>query len=115
MLFHVMRRDLLLFGAACVLVLVGCTPAGVEPEASLKARGPEGAGCSAASFMAGGNTIFAANLDYVNFCRGQIFINPRGLHKSGLIPGTTGVNAEWDSKYASVTFNFVGYQLRGPG
>ena len=115
MLFHVMRRDLLLFGAVCALFLVGCAPAGVEPDAPLKAQGPEGAGCSAATFMAGGNTIFAANLDFVHFCRGQIFINPRGLHKTGVIPGTTGVNAEWDSKFASVTFNFVGYQIAWAG
>ena len=110
-----MRRDLLLFGAACALVLVGCAPAGVEPEAPLKVRGPEGSGCSAVTYMAGGNTIFAANLDYRDFCRGQIFINPRGLHKTGVLAGTTGVNAEWDSKYSSVTFNFVGYQIAWAG
>ena len=115
MLLCVIRRDLLLLGAACALALVGCAPASLEPDAPLKARGPVGAGCSAATFMAGGNTIFAANLDYVHFCRGQIFINPRGLHKTGVIPGTTGVNAEWDSKYASVTFNFVGYQTAWAG
>ena len=115
MLFQLLRRDLLSLGAVCALVLVGCAPAGVEPDAPLQARGPVGAGCSAATFMAGGNTIFAANLDYVNFCRGQIFINPRGLHKTGVLAGTTGAYAEWDSKYASVTFNFVGYQIAWAG
>jgi len=65
--------------------------------------------------MAGGNTIFGANLDYQYFCRGQIFINPRGLHKTGVIPGTTGANADWNAKYASVTFNFVGYQIAWAG
>jgi penicillin V acylase-like amidase (Ntn superfamily) len=99
----------------CVLLAGGCAPAGDAPDGQLAAQGPEGAGCSAATFMAGGNTIFAANLDYVNFCRGQIFINPLGLHKTGVIPGTTGVNAEWSSKYASVTFNFVGYQIAWAG
>jgi len=65
--------------------------------------------------MAGGNTVFGANLDYQHFCRGQIFINPRGLHKRGVIPGTTGVNADWNAKYSSVTFNFVGYQIAWAG
>ncbi len=100
---------------ACALVAGGCSAGGDAPDGRLVARGSEGAGCSAATFMAGGNTIFAANLDYVYFCRGQIFINPRGLHKTGVIPGTTGVNAEWNSKFASVTFNFVGYQIAWAG
>ena len=106
-----MRRVLVAF----VLAAGGCTPAGDAPDGRLVAKGPDGAGCSAAAFMAGGSTIFAANLDYVNFCRGQVFINPRGLHKTGVIPGTTGVNAEWNSKFASVTFNFVGYQIAWAG
>jgi len=65
--------------------------------------------------MAGGTTIFGANLDYRYFCRGQVFINPRGLHKTGVIAGTTGAYAEWGSRYASVTFNFVGYQIAWAG
>lgn len=106
-----MRRLVVAF----VLVAGGCAPAGDAPNGPLAAQGPVGAGCSAVSLMAEGNTIFAANLDYRDFCRGQIFINPRGLHKTGVIPGTTGVNAEWESKYASVTFNFVGYQIAWAG
>jgi penicillin V acylase-like amidase (Ntn superfamily) len=100
---------------ACVLVACGCSPVGDAPDWQVVARGPVGAGCSAVSFMAGGNTIFAANLDYKDFCRGQIFVNPRGLHKTGVLPGTTGANAEWSSQFASVTFNFVGYQIAWAG
>jgi penicillin V acylase-like amidase (Ntn superfamily) len=100
---------------ACVLFAGGCAPVGDAPDGQLVARGPVGAGCSAVSLMAGGNTIFAANLDYQYFCRGQIFINPRGLHKTGVLPGTTGAYAEWDSKFASVTFNFVGYEIAWAG
>ncbi|MGD8441181.1 MAG: hypothetical protein PVG53_11630, partial [Holophagae bacterium] len=65
--------------------------------------------------MAGGTTIFGANLDYRYHCRGQVFINPRGLNKTGWLAGTTGVVADWSSAYASVTFNFVGYQLAWAG
>jgi choloylglycine hydrolase len=65
--------------------------------------------------MAGGTTIFGANLDYRYFCRGQVFINPRRLHKTGVLAGSTGAYAEWGSRYASVTFNFVGYQIAWAG
>jgi choloylglycine hydrolase len=65
--------------------------------------------------VAGGTTIFGANLDYRYHCRGQVFINPRGLNKTGWLAGTTGVVADWNSAYASVTFNFVGYQLAWAG
>jgi hypothetical protein len=101
--------------AVCGLVLGGRAPAPMAQEGKLLPQFPAGSGCSAVSLMAGGNTIFGANLDYQYFCRGQIFINPRGLHKTGVIPGTTGVNAEWDAKFASVTFNFVGYQIAWAG
>ena len=69
----------------------------------------------AATFIAGGYTIFAANLDSVHFCRGKILTNLSGLHKIGVIPGTTGVDAEWNSNCASVTFNVVGSQIAWEG
>lgn len=93
----------------------GCAPAGGAPETQLLAPGPAKPACSAVALMAGGATVFGANLDYRYFCRGQIFINPRGLHKTGTLAGTTGAHAEWDATYASVTFNFVGYQIAWAG
>jgi penicillin V acylase-like amidase (Ntn superfamily) len=115
MLGYVMLRRLLLVGSAGVLALVSFVPSGVVPDAPLKTPGPEGSGCSAFALMAEGAHIYGANLDYRDFCRGQIFINPRGLEKHGLLAGTTGTYAEWNAKYASVTFNFVGYQLAWAG
>jgi choloylglycine hydrolase len=115
MLVYVKHRCLLLAGSICVLAVVGCAPAGVAPDAPFMARGPDGSGCSGFALMAEGAHIYGANLDYRDFCRGQIFINPRGLHKYGVIASTTGVNAEWSAKYASLTFNFVGYQLAWAG
>ncbi len=104
--------------AALVVVaalVAGCAPGGGGTSSPLGARGPAGSGCSAFSLMAGGATVFGANLDYRYFCRGQAFINPRGLHKTGTLVGTTGARAEWSSTYASVTFNFVGYQIPWAG
>ena len=108
-----MRRLAALVVAAAVVA--GCAPGGGGPNSPLRTRGPAGSGCSALSLMAGGTTIFGANLDYRYFCRGQAFINPRGLRKTGMLAGTTGARAEWSSTYASVTFNFVGYQIAWAG
>lgn len=107
-------RPLASIAVAGALAVV-CAPAIVAPGPQVLARGPAGSGCSAVSLMAGGATVFGANLDYRDFCRGQVFINPRGLHKTGTLAGTTGAYAEWDATYASVTFNFVGYQIAWAG
>ncbi len=45
----------------------------------------------------------------------MVFINKRGISKSGFMPGATGQVARWTSKYASVTFTVVGYQLAWAG
>lgn len=97
------------------VIVTGCAPTratgDLPPAARLEAR----SACSALAVVSDGHTVFGANLDYRDHCRGQLFINPRGLRKTGLIPSTSGTVAEWVSRYASVTFNFVGYQLASAG
>lgn len=95
----------------CCLVLGGCERADPVVDAWGVDRSRAGSGCSALSLSAGGCAIFGANLDYRNHTRGQLFINPRGLHKTGVVPSATGVYAEWVAQYTSVTFNFVGYHF----
>ena len=105
-----MKRDLFVMVVACAIAAGGCTP--IEPgrDASCSVPARAGSGCSALSLTADGSVIFGANLDYRLHTRGQLFINKRGVRKTGMIASTTGVYAEWVSSYASVTFNFVGYQ-----
>jgi hypothetical protein len=46
---------------------------------------------------------------------GMVFVNKRGISKSGFMSGTTGQIARWTSKYASISFTVVGYQLAWAG
>lgn len=104
-------------GVAFVLAITagGCGP--MEPASGLLLTVPipAGSGCSAISVTAEGRGIFGANLDYHLHSRGQLFFNKRGVHKSGTIPSTGGIYADWVSSYASLTFNFVGYQFAWSG
>lgn len=65
--------------------------------------------CSSVALDNGGATVFGANLDHVSVNAGLVFVNQRGKVKTGLSPGTTGARAHWTSRYASVTFNLVGF------
>jgi choloylglycine hydrolase len=96
-----------LFIAGCAVPVVGNGAVGDGPAKS-------GAGCSAVSVNVDGRSIFGANLDYRLHTRGQLFINRRGIHKTGIITGAGGY-ATWVSRYASLTFNFVGYQFAWAG
>jgi penicillin V acylase-like amidase (Ntn superfamily) len=52
--------------------------------------------------------VFGANLDLFIPGDGLVFINQRGVAKSGFGPSTTGVVVKWVSRYGSVTFNLAG-------
>ncbi len=54
--------------------------------------------------------VFGCNLDLFIPGDGMVFINRRGIKKSGFGEGTTGIKAEWISKYGSVTFNLAGLE-----
>ena len=97
------------------IILVSCAGPAAPLDDGLASRTAARASCSACSVTVGGHAFFGANLDYKDHCRGQLFINKRGVRKTGLIPSADGVYAEWVSKYASITFNFVGYQFAWAG
>jgi len=71
--------------------------------------------CSAIVLENRGHSIFGANYDHTLTDEGLIFINKRGVVKSSLNTSTTGRRARWTSRYASITFNLVGYQLAWAG
>ncbi|MBN1938331.1 MAG: linear amide C-N hydrolase [Candidatus Aminicenantes bacterium] len=70
--------------------------------------------CSSLVFFNKGFPIFATNYDN-SFEPGQLFINRRGLRKTGWEAGTTGQIASWTSRYGSVTIACAGYQLAWGG
>lgn len=71
--------------------------------------------CSAINLVNNGYSIFGANMDTNRLEDGMIVINKRGVIKTGLWPGTTGEIVKWTSKYASVTFNLVGFEMTWAG
>lgn len=71
--------------------------------------------CSSVALRDGDTVIFGANLDHVTVSAGLVFVHPRGLEKTSWWAGTTGDFARWTSRYASVTFNLVGYPFAWAG
>jgi len=70
--------------------------------------------CTSFAFIHKGYPIFGTNYDN-NFAPGLIYVNKKGVQKSGWEQGTTGETAVWTSEYGSVTFTCVGYQLAWAG
>jgi penicillin V acylase-like amidase (Ntn superfamily) len=70
--------------------------------------------CSSIVFPNKGALVFGTNYDN-RFAPGQMFINKRGVRKSGWETGTTGKTAGWISRYGSVTISCAGYQLAWGG
>lgn len=60
------------------------------------------------------DTRFGTNYDNL-FAPGQLFVNKRGVRKSGWEAGTSGKAASWVSRYGSVTISCAGYQLAWGG
>ena len=58
-----------------------------------------------------GYLVFGTNFDNDKVHEGLLFVNKRKVSKTGWEASTTGEYAAWISKYGSVTFNLVGYQL----
>ncbi len=84
-----------------------------QPTAIGSHRGDEH--CTAIVLDNSGHTVFAANFDHDLTDEGLVFINKRGVVKTSLHAGTTGRYAHWTVRYASVSFNLVGYQYAWGG
>jgi penicillin V acylase-like amidase (Ntn superfamily) len=70
--------------------------------------------CSSLAFLNRGVLVFGTNYDN-RFAPGKIFINKRGVRKTGWETGTTGSVAAWTSRYGSVVISCAGYQLAWGG
>lgn len=71
--------------------------------------------CSSFVLDTGGPPVFCTNCDHVSVYQGLVFINKKGITKVGLMASTTGRYARWKARYASITFNLVGFQFAWAG
>ncbi len=71
--------------------------------------------CSSIVLNNHGHAVFGTNFDHATVDEGLVFINQRWVEKIGLHPSTNGEYARWISRYASITFNLVGYQFAWAG
>jgi penicillin V acylase-like amidase (Ntn superfamily) len=76
--------------------------------ASIDTPPPPPGACSSIAIDNRGQYILGGNYDLPD--PGMVFILKRGLVKTGFNAGTTGVHAQWTSKFASVVFSLLGYQ-----
>lgn len=67
-------------------------------------------GCTSFCLHNDGTCIFGTNYDNT-MQEGVLVVNKRDVSKTGWERSTTGQVARWTSRYGSVTFNAVGYQL----
>ncbi len=77
-------------------------------------RPPSASPCSSFVFLSGGRPVFGTNYDN-RFAPGKLFVNKRGVRKSGWETGTTGQAAQWVSRFGSVVISCAGYQLAWGG
>ena len=71
--------------------------------------------CTAIVLDNSGHTVFGGNFDHTRTDEGLVFINKRGVVKTSVNTGTTGRRARWTTRYASISFNLVGYQYSWGG
>ena len=91
-----------------LLALAGWgTPTQVRPSTV------EGA-CTSFCLDNGGHAVFGSNYDN-EIWEGLLFVNKRGVTKTGWEAGTSGKYARWTAEYGSVTFNLAGVQLAWAG
>lgn len=75
---------------------------------------PSARPCSSLVFLSKGHPVFGTNYDN-RFAPGKLFVNQRGVRKSGWEVGTSGEVARWVSRYGSVVISCAGFQLAWGG
>jgi len=70
--------------------------------------------CTSFCLDNGGHALFGTNYDN-QIWEGWLFVNKRGVAKTGWEAGTSGKYARWTSQYGSVTFNLAGAQMAWAG
>ena len=97
--------------ASVLCFLVWSQPVIPAPVYSTVVTPASSLACSSFCLDNNGYAVFGTNLDHYDVYEGLVFVNKRNVVKTGWESSTTGTHAAWVSKYGSVTFNLVGYQL----
>jgi penicillin V acylase-like amidase (Ntn superfamily) len=112
------KQSALIVAIALALMLVSCLQSPDIPLASPNNPPVDSPstdhGCTSFCLRNDGPCIFGTNHDN-SVHEGILYVNKRGLSKTGWDRSTTGEVARWTSKYGSLTFNLVGYQLPWAG
>jgi len=101
----------ILVGVALLTTPVGWTARGLPVR---DGHPPFVPACTSFCLDNGRHAVFGANYDNA-FPEGLVFVNKRGVTKTGWETGTTGKYARWTAEYGSVTFNLVGAQMAWAG
>ncbi len=105
-----------LLGTAIVIGVATClaVTAG-EPRSAGIGFGSPVEHCSAFVLDNDGHGIFGANFDHTWTDEGLVFVNKRGVSKHSVSGGDINNRVHWTSRYASVSFNLVGYEYAWGG
>lgn len=71
--------------------------------------------CTAFVLDNDGHGVFGANFDHTWTDEGLVFVNRRGVEKYSVSGGDIHNRIHWTSRYASVSFNLVGYEYSWGG
>ena len=114
-----LERFFLVFVIVSALMQAGChelaVPISLSRESPLYDALAADHGCSSFCLDNGDHCIFATNFDNDILEEGLLFVNKRNVSKTGWEANTAGEYARWTSRYGSLTFNLVGYQLAWAG
>jgi penicillin V acylase-like amidase (Ntn superfamily) len=115
-----MKSRMLALASAIVIVLMllschhpAALPMSFPKETSLGVSATHH-GCTSFCLDNDGYCVFGTNFDN-NIHEGLLFVNKRNVSKAGWEANTAGEYARWTSKYGSLTFDLVGYQLAWAG
>ncbi len=100
---------ILIAAAACLVVMAG------ESRSSGIGFENRAEHCTAFVLDNGGHGIFGANFDHTWTDEGLVFVNKRGVAKYSVSGGDVNNRIRWTSRYASVSFNLVGYEYTWGG
>jgi penicillin V acylase-like amidase (Ntn superfamily) len=96
---------------ALLAALVGMVARGLPAKAG---HPPVDPACTSFCLDNGGSAVFGTNYDN-QIWEGLLFVNKRGVTKTGWEASTTGRYARWTAEYGSVTFNLAGVQMAWAG
>jgi len=71
--------------------------------------------CSAIVLDNDGHGLFGANFDHTWTDEGLVFVNRKGVEKFSVSGGDLQNRVQWTSRFASVSFNLVGYEYAWAG